>query len=67
VVEEQKRVNYHHLVVPTALARAWIPAFAGLKLKAKAAGRGGSKENHCKLLIDGSAESRFPATLRLFP
>jgi hypothetical protein len=27
----------------------------------------GSSENHCKLLIDCSAESRFPATLRLFP
>jgi hypothetical protein len=42
-------LNFHHLVVPAALVRLWIPAFAGMTMKAKAAGMGGSSENHCKL------------------
>ena len=33
---------FHHLVVPAGLACLWIPAFAGMTMKAKAAGMGGS-------------------------
>jgi hypothetical protein len=33
------------------VGRAWIPAFAGMTMKAKVAGMGGSSENRCKLLI----------------
>jgi hypothetical protein len=39
--------HFHHLVVPAGLARLWIPAFAGMTMKAKAAGMGGSSENRC--------------------
>jgi hypothetical protein len=44
VVETVKRVmlHFHCLVVPVGLARLWIPAFAGMTMKAKAAGMGGS-------------------------
>jgi hypothetical protein len=47
VVETVKRVmlHFHCLVVPVGLARLWIPAFAGMTMKAKAAGMGGSSEN----------------------
>jgi hypothetical protein len=47
VVETVKRVmlHFHCLVVPVGLDRLWIPAFAGMTMKAKAAGMSGSSEN----------------------
>jgi hypothetical protein len=42
-------LHFHCLVVPVGLARLWIPAFAGMTMKAKAAGMGRSSENRCKL------------------
>jgi hypothetical protein len=47
VVETVKRgmLHFHCLVVPVGLAHLWIPAFAGMTMKAKAAGMGGSSEN----------------------
>jgi|WetSurMetagenome_2_1015567.scaffolds.fasta_scaffold150884_2 hypothetical protein len=35
-------IHFYHRVVPAALASFWIPAFAGMTMKAKAADMGGS-------------------------
>jgi hypothetical protein len=35
-------LHFHHLVVPAGLACLWIPAYAGMTMKAKATGMGGS-------------------------
>jgi hypothetical protein len=37
--------RFHPIVVPAELASLWIPAFAGMTMKAKAAGMGDSSEN----------------------
>jgi len=39
--------HFHCLVVPVGLARLWIPALAGMTMKAKAAGMGSSQKNRC--------------------
>jgi len=36
------------------LVHAWIPAFAGMTMKAQAAGMGGSLENRCKFMVSFS-------------
>jgi hypothetical protein len=41
----QGGINFHHLVVLVGLARLWIPAFAGMTMKAKAAVMGSSQES----------------------
>jgi len=41
--------------VPVGLARLWIPAFAGMTMKAKAAGMGGSSENRSTVLLSAPA------------
>jgi len=57
VVETVKRVmlHFHCLVVPVGLARLWIPAFAGMTMKAKAAVMGSFSENRCMLFKSSTA------------
>jgi hypothetical protein len=58
-------MNFHRLVGTAGVASLWIPAFAGMTMKAKAAGMEGSTENcHGEAKLPNAARSRF-STLRL--
>jgi hypothetical protein len=60
---------FHHLVVPAGLACFWIPAFAGMTMKTKAAGIGASKKftEHPQNLHIAYALARFKKRCHAVP